>query len=151
MLFYFMDAFSLSLCLFGMFFLRNLLTSRQWKAAVKCVELGCTGVILSHHNGIMRCAVPPVRLLPKIRETVGHKLILIADGGMESGFDAFKALALGADAVTVGRPLMEPLKERGPAGVRDVLEAMTKQLQVMMYRTASKDLKHIDPSVIWAR
>ena len=69
------------------------------------------------------------------------------DGGMESGFDAFKALALGADAVTVGRPLMEPLKERGAAGVRDVLETKTRQLQVMMYRTASKDLKHIDPSV----
>jgi len=99
----------------------------------------------------MRCAVPPVRLLPKIREAVGYKLILIADGRMESGFDAFKALALGADAVTVGRPLMEPLKERGAAGVRDVLESMTKQLQVMMYRTASKDLKHIEPSVIWKR
>jgi len=130
------------------FFIKGALSVQD---AVKCVELGCTGVILSHHNGIMRCAVPPVRLLPKIREAVGHKLILIADGGMESGFDAFKALALGADAVTVGRPLMEPLKERGAAGVRDVLESMTKQLQVMMYRTASKDLKHIDPSVIWEK
>jgi len=130
------------------FFIKGALSVQD---AVRCVELGCAGVILSHHNGIMRCAVPPVRLLPKIREAVGHKLILIADGGMESGFDAFKALALGADAVTVGRPLMEPLKERGAAGVRDVLEAMTKQLQVMMYRTGSRDLKHIDPSVIWER
>ena len=130
------------------FFIKGALSVQD---AVKCVELGCAGVILSHHNGIMRCAVPPVRLLPKIRKAVGHKLILIADGGMESGFDAFKALALGADAVTVGRPLMEPLKERGAAGVRDVLETMTKQLQVMMYRTASKDLKHIDPSVIWEK
>jgi len=39
----------------------------------------------------------------------------------------------------------------GPAGVRDVLETMTRQLQVMMYRTASKDLKHIDPSVLWEK
>ena len=130
------------------FFIKGALSVQD---AVKCVELGCAGVILSHHNGIMRCAVPPVRLLPKIREAVGRRLILIADGGMESGFDAFKALALGADAVTVGRPLMAPLKEKGAAGVRDVLETMTKQLQVMMYRTASKDLKHIDPSVIWQR
>ena len=53
--------------------------------------------------------------------------------------------------MTVGRHLMEPLKEKGPAGVRDVLEAMTKQLQGMKYRTASKDLKHIDPSVTWKR
>ena len=130
------------------FFIKGALSVQD---AVKCVELGCAGVILSHHNGIMRCAVPPVRLLPKIREAVGYKLILIADGGMESGFDAFKALALGADAVTVGRPLMEPLKEKGPDGVREVIETMTKQLQVMMFRTASKDLKHIDPSVIWDR
>ena len=130
------------------FFIKGALSVQD---AVKCVELGCAGVILSHHNSIMRCAVPPVRLLPKIREAVGHKLILIADGGMESGFDAFKALALGADAVTVGRPLMEPLKEKGPDGVKEVLETMTGQLQVMMYRTASKDLKHIDPSVIWDR
>lgn len=130
------------------FFIKGALSVQD---AVKCVEIGCAGVILSHHNGIMRCAVPPARLLPKIREAVGHSLILIADGGMESGFDAFKALALGADAVTVGRPLMEPLKEKGPDGVREILEAMTKQLQVMMYRTASKDLKHIDPSVIWEK
>ena len=130
------------------FFIKGALSLRD---AVKALELGCAGVILSHHNSIMRCAVPPVRLLPKIRKAVGDKLILIADGGMESGFDAFKALALGADAVTVGRPLMEPLKEKGAAGVRDVIDAMTKQLQVMMYRTASKDLKHIDPSVIWER
>ena len=128
------------------FFIKGVLSVQD---AVKCVELGCAGVILSHHNCIMLCAVPPVRLLPKIREAVGHKLILIADGGMESGFDAFKALALGADAVTVGRPLMEPLKEKGPDGVREVIETMTGQLQVMMYRTASKDLRHIDPSVIW--
>ena len=77
--------------------------------------------------------------------------MLIADGGMESGYDAFKALAMGADAVTVGKALIPPLKEKGAAGVRDVLETMTKQLQVMMYRTASTDLKHIDPSVIWER
>ena len=46
---------------------------------------------------------------------------------------------------------MEPLKEKGAAGVRDVLETMTRQLQVMMYRTASKDLKHIAPSVLWEK
>ena len=66
----------------------------------------------------MSCA----RLLPEIRDAVGDQLLLIADGGMESGYDAFKALALGADLVTVGRPLMGPLKEKGPAGVREVLE-----------------------------
>ena len=130
------------------FFIKGALSVQD---AVRCAELGCAGIILSHHNGIMRYAVPPVRLLPGIRKAVGNRLLLIADGGMESGFDAFKALALGADAVTVGMPLMAPLKEKGPEGVREVLTAMTRQLQVMMYRTGSPDLKHIDPTVIWAK
>ena len=130
------------------FFIKGALSVQD---ALRCLDLGCAGIILSHHNGIMRCAVPPVRLLPKIREAVGKQLLLIADGGMESGFDAFKALALGADAVTVGRPLMEPLKEKGPEGVRDVISAMTRQLQAMMYRTGSTDLQHIDPTVLWQK
>ena len=130
------------------FFIKGALSVQD---AVRCAELGCAGIILSHHNGLMRYAVPPVRLLPKIRGTLGDKLLLIADGGMESGFDAFKALALGADAVTVGRPLMGPLKEKGAEGVKEKIEEMTKQLQAMMYRTSSPDLKHIDPTVIWER
>ena len=130
------------------FFIKGALCVRD---AERCLELGCAGIILSHHNGLMRYAVPPVRMLPKIREAVGRRLLLIADGGMESGWDAFKALALGANAVTVGKPLMAPLKEKGPAGVRDVLLTMTKQLQTVMYRTGSEDLQHIDPTVIWEK
>lgn len=130
------------------FFIKGALS---FKDALCCADLGCAGIILSHHNGLMRYAVPPVRLLPKIREALGKRLLLIADGGMESGFDAFKALALGADAVTVGKSLMAPLQEKGPDGVRDVILTMTKQLQSMMYRTGSSDLAHIDPSVIWEK
>ena len=130
------------------FFIKGALSVQD---AERCAELGCRGIILSHHNGLMRYAVPPVRLLPKIRETVGDKLILIADGGMESGFDAFKALALGADAVTVGRPLMTALKENGADGVRDKIKEMTDQLLAMMYRTSSADIRHIDSSVIWEK
>ncbi len=130
------------------FFIKGALSVQD---AERCAGLGCAGIILSHHNGLMRYAVPPVRLLPKIRQAVGRQLLLIADGGMESGYDAFKALALGADAVTVGRPLMGPLKEKGSEGVRDVLETMTKQLLSMMYRTGSHCLGSIDPTVIWEK
>ena len=130
------------------FFIKGALSVHD---AVKAKELGCAGIILSHHNGLMRYAVPPVMILPEIREEVGNDLILIADGGMESGFDAFKALAMGADAVTVGRPLMEALNVNGVDGVRDKLLEMTNQLLAMMYRTSSPDIKHIDPSVIWER
>ena len=130
------------------FFIKGALSVHD---AVKAKELGCKGIILSHHNGLMRYAVPPVMILPEIREEVGNDLILIADGGMESGFDAFKALAMGADAVTVGRPLMEALNVNGADGVRDKLLEMTNQLLAMMYRTSSPDIKNIDPSVIWER
>ena len=130
------------------FFIKGALSVHD---AVKAKELGCAGIILSHHNGLMRYAVPPVMILPEIREEVGNDLILIADGGMESGFDAFKALAMGADAVTVGRPLMEALNVNGADGVRDKMKEMTDQLLAMMYRTSSPDIKHIDPSVIWER
>ena len=89
-----------------------------------------------------------VMALPRIREAVGDRLIVIVDGGIETGFDAFKALALGADAVTVGKAIMPAIKE-GAESVCDTLEKMTKQLRAMMLRTGSPDLKHIDSSVIW--
>ena len=130
------------------FFIKGALSVQD---ALRCADLGCAGVVLSHHNGLMRYAVPPVRLLPKIRAAVGKRLLLIADGGMESGYDAFKALALGADAVTVGKALMGPLREKGAEGVREVIESMTRQLEAMMCRTGSVDLQHIDPTVIWEK
>ena len=78
------------------------------KDAVTCAEIGCKGIILSHHNALMRWAVPPTMLLRDIRAAVGDRLTIIVDGGMQDGYDVFKAMALGADAVSVGRPLMAP-------------------------------------------
>ena len=127
------------------FFIKGALSAQD---AFRCRDLGAAGLILSHHNGLMRYAVPPVMILPEIRKAIGRDLILIADGGIESGFDAFKALARGADAVTVGKALMGPLKEAGANGVRDALKKIAGQLQAMMIRTGTKDLKHMDPSVI---
>ena len=127
------------------FFIKGALSVQD---ALRCRDLGAAGVILSHHNGLMRYAVPPVMILPEIRKAVGRDLILIADGGIESGFDAFKALARGADAVTMGKALMGPLKEKGAEGVKEVLQKAAGQLQAMMIRTGTKNLKHMDPSVI---
>ena len=128
------------------FFIKGVLSVQD---AMRSIELGCRGIILSHHNGLMRYSVPPVMILPKIREAAGDRLLIIVDGGIASGFDAFKALALGADAVTVGRPLMPPLREEGAAGVCNTLKTFTAQLQAMMLRTGTKDLEHMDPTVIW--
>ena len=127
------------------FFIKGALSVRD---AVRAKELGCAGVILSHHNGLMRWATPPYMLLPDIRKAVGEEFLLLADGGIEDGFDAFKALALGADLVCVGRALMPAYDEQGAAGVAQVIRAMNDQLKAMMLRTGSPDPRHIDPTVL---
>ena len=128
------------------FFIKGALSVQD---ALRCRDLGAAGLVLSHHNGLTRFAVPPVMVLPEIRKAIGKDLLLIADGGIESGVDAFKALARGADAVTMGKALMGPLKEKGADGVAEALRKTTAQLQAMMIRTGTKNLKHMDPSVIW--
>ena len=127
------------------FFIKGALSVQD---ALQAKELGCAGVILSHHNSLMRWATPPYMLLPDIRKAVGEDFLLIADGGIEDGFDAFKALALGADLVCVGRALMPAYDEQGPEGVAQVINTMNDQLKAMLVRTGSPDPRHIDPSVI---
>ena len=127
------------------FFIKGALSVQD---ALRAKELGCAGVVLSHHNSLMRWAAPPYMLLPEIRKAVGKDFLLIADGGIQDGFDAFKALALGADLVCVGRALMPAYDENGPEGVARVINTMTAELKAMMVRTGSPDPRHIDPSVI---
>lgn len=127
------------------FFIKGALSVQD---ALRCRDLGCAGVILGHHNGLMRWAVPPAMILPEIRKAVGPDFILMADGGIADGYDAFKALALGADLVCVGKPLMQPYAEGGPQAIADVLRQMTGELRGIMARTGSRDVRHIDPAVI---
>ena len=116
--------------------------------ALTCAELGCKGIILSRHNAIMRWAVPPAMILPDIRKAVGNQLLVIADGGIEDGFDAFKVMALGADAVSVGKALMKPLEEGGAPRMTKKIQEMNDELKAMMVRSGIKDIKHMDPTVI---
>ena len=116
--------------------------------ALTAKEIGAAGIILSHHNGLMPWAMPPYALLPDIRKAVGRDLILIADGGIADGFDAFKVLALGADLVSVGRPFMGPYMPGGPEALRDAVNVFTKELKALMARTGARDLFSIDASVL---
>ena len=75
---------------------------------------------------------------------------IIVDCGFESGMDVFKALALGADCVCVGRNLMEPLKS-GADGVTKRINEMNSELIKVMARTGFKSLDEINSSVIWKR
>lgn len=117
--------------------------------AHKCLEAGAQGIVVSHHHGIMHYAVPPLMILPKIAKVIDHQIPIFVDCGIMSGMDVFKALALGATAVSAGRVIMDSLGKDGAQGVTNLINIMTKELAGVMARTCSPDLKHIDPAVIW--
>lgn len=119
--------------------------------AKKAVKLGAAGIVVSHHHGILDYCVPPLMILPQIVEAVGCKMTIFVDCCMETGMDAFKALALGADGVCVGRAIMNPLKEAGAQGVADKLTEMNKGLKGAMARTGFGKVSEIDGSVIYKR
>ncbi len=127
------------------FFIKGVLSRKE---ARKCLDCGVKGMVVSHHNGRLDCAVPPLMVLPGIAEGVGQDAVLFVDCAIQSGLDVFKALALGATGACVGRPLMPPLKEKGPEGVREVIANITNDLRYTMAMTASPDVQHIDPSLV---
>ncbi len=119
--------------------------------ALKAVELGAAGIVVSHHGGRMDFAVPPLMILEDIAKAVDGRCHIFVDCGIESGMDAYKALALGADAVSVGNHLMPFLKEEGAAGVSGEIESMTDELRGVMAYTGVSDVKSFDASVIHRR
>ncbi|MBO4321128.1 MAG: alpha-hydroxy-acid oxidizing protein [Treponema sp.] len=118
--------------------------------AEKCLKAGVKGIVLSHHHGIMPYSVPPLFVLPEIAKAVANEIPIFVDCGIESGADAYKCLALGASAVSVGRHLM-PLLKKGPESVAARIKEMTGELAGFMARTGVADLSHFDPTVIHRR
>lgn len=119
--------------------------------AQKAMELGAQGIVVSHHHGILPYAAPPLMVLPDIAAAVHGRMKVFVDCGISSGYDVFKALALGADAACVGRAIMEPLKEHGGKGVADRLSHITKELRGVMARTACANLSDIGPHLLRKR
>lgn len=128
------------------FVVKGVLSARD---AYKCLQAGVKGIVVSHHHGIMDYALPPLRILPEIVKAVNGQIPVFVDCGIASGMDAFKALALGATAVSAGRIIMQPLGSSGARGVKEKIEQMNEELKGVMARTGSRDLKNIDPSVLW--
>ena len=128
------------------FLLKGVLSAQD---AQKCLDAGVGGILVSHHHGIMASAVPALLVLPEIVKTVQGKIPVFVDGSFENGMDVFKALALGADAVCVGRALMSPIQQQGAEGCRQTIQDITDELAAAMARTGSRDIKHIDPSLLW--
>lgn len=119
--------------------------------ALKCLDAGVRGIVVSHHHGILPSAVPPLMVLPEIVRAIDGRIPIFVDCGVMNGMDVFKALAMGATAVSVGRPVMNPILENGAQGAADVIRAVTAELAGAMARTASPDIRHIDRSLLWRR
>jgi len=129
------------------FIVKGVLSPRD---AEKCAKAGCTGIVVSHHHGMVQYSVPPLMVLPDIVSAVGKDMHVFIDCGIVSGMDVYKCLALGATAVSVGRHLM-PLLKNGPEAVSARINEMTAELAGIMARTGIKSLKDMDPSVIHRR
>ena len=117
----------------------------------KCLDAGVGGIVVSHHHGMVDYALPPLRILPRIVRIVRKRIPIFVDCGISRGMDAFKALALGADAVCLGRVIIEPLKTEGAEGVQKLIETVTHELKWAMAVTCSPDITRIDPGVLWSK
>lgn len=129
------------------FIVKGVLSPRD---AEKCVKAGCAGLVVSHHHGMVQYSVPPLMVLPEIVSAVGGEIPVFVDCGIISGMDAYKCLALGAKAVSVGRHLM-PLLKDGADAVAARISEMTAELAGIMARTGVKSLDEMDPTVIHRR
>jgi 4-hydroxymandelate oxidase len=117
--------------------------------AKKAVEYGVQGIIVSNHGGRqLDGAIASLDALPEIVKTVGDRIEILIDGGIRRGTDILKALALGAKAVLVGRPILWGLAVSGEAGVRHVLELLRDELDLAMALSGCPSLRDIDASLI---
>lgn len=114
------------------------------EGALKALEAGAYGIVVSSHGGrVLEHAPATCAMLPEIREAVGDKLKIFVDGGIRSGADVFKAIALGADAVLIGRPYVIAAFGGGAEGVELYTEKIGAELRDIMIMSGCKDLKDI--------
>ena len=119
--------------------------------ALRSVECGARGILVSHHHGRMPFAVPPLMVLPAICEAVKdvEGLEIFVDCGIASGADVFKALALGAKAAAVGRAMMPALVAEGTEGVVRCVTDMNRELKTLMGYTGCAGVTEIGPGLLW--
>lgn len=118
--------------------------------ARKALDIGAAGIVVSSHSGsVMDYAVPAMKILPRIAALVNGRIPIFIDGDIKRGSDVYKALALGADGVLVGRALMAGLEMDGAEGVTKVINGITEELRRIMGQTGCACLQDIEPSVLW--
>jgi len=115
--------------------------------ALRALDAGVDGMIVSNHGGRALDSVPAsLDALPAIAEAVDGRVPLLLDGGIRRGTDVFKALALGASAVLVGRPLIHALAAAGAPGVAHALHILRTELEMVMALSGCRMLAEIDRS-----
>lgn len=117
--------------------------------ARRAVELGCNGVIVSNHGGRVLDGTPAsLDVLPEVVAALDSDIPVLFDSGIRSGRDAFRALALGARAVLVGRPYIWGLASAGAMGVAHVIRLLRDELEMTMALTGCRDLAAITPACL---
>lgn len=129
------------------FIIKGIMTPQ---AAEKAIEAGAAAIVVSNHGGRVLGGLPSTcEVLPGIAEQVAGRIKLIVDGGIRSGLDVFRALALGADFVLIGRPVATALYGDDEAGLKLYIDKIEAELKDVMTMTGCKKLSDIDGSKIF--
>lgn len=121
--------------------------------AKKAQEYGMDGIIVSNHGGRqVDGAVSTIEVLPGIREAVGANFPILLDSGVRCGADMYKALALGADAICIGRPYAYALAIAGQTGVETVIQNLLADFELTMRLSGKRTVEEVkaDSLVDWA-
>jgi len=125
---------------------KGILTAEDAQIAL---DRGVSGIIVSNHGGRqLDTTLTGIEALPEIVEAVAGRCEVYVDGGIRRGTDVLKALALGARAVLVGRPILWGLAVNGAEGVRNVLELLRAELELAMALAGRPTLESIDRSLV---
>jgi L-lactate dehydrogenase (cytochrome) len=115
-------------------------------------QSGAEAMIVSNHGGRqLDGAISSIAALPAIVETVGDRIEVLMDGGIRSGQDVIKALALGAHGVFIGRAFLYGLGAGGEAGVTQCLDIIRKELDVTMAMCGLRDVRQVDERILAGR
>lgn len=119
------------------------------EGALKALEAGADGIVVSNHGGrVLDDCLATIEVLPSISKAVKGKMTILVDGGFRSGNDVFKALALGADGVLIGRPAGIAAIGNGAEGVTCYLNKIRSELAETMIMTGCNKISDISESCV---
>jgi lactate 2-monooxygenase len=117
--------------------------------AARAVDAGISGIVVSNHGGRqLDGSIATLEALPEIVKAVAGRVPILLDSGIRGGSDMFKAIALGATAVLIGRPYIYGLAIGGEAGVREVIENLNADFELTMGLSGCRSVEEIGPETL---